>query len=78
MSICLDNKKKKEMKEEGIRWSPLMGHFAYTLLCNLPLLKCYYDCLNVEDFDSVIGPVYRDVTRQTGDVANVRCIIQCI
>ena len=64
----LDNKKKKEMKEEGIRWSPLRGHF-------IPLQSAIAQMLlrlDVEDFDSVIGPVYRDVTRQTGDVVNVR------
>jgi hypothetical protein len=63
-----DAKKKEEMKSNGVKWTHLKGSFI-PIHCAIAQMLLR---LNVEDFDSNVGPRFRNVTKQSGEVVNVR------
>ena len=64
----LDEEKKAKMRKDGVKWTQLKGCFV-PIQCALAQMLLR---LNVEDFDHFVGPLFRDVTNQSGEVLNVR------
>jgi len=64
----LDAEKKKKMKIDGVTWTPLKGHF-------IPLESAIAQILlrlKVEDFDSRVGPCYKEFPTSGGNVESIR------
>ena len=64
----LDAEKKKKMKIDGVKWTPLKGHF-------IPLESAIAQMLlrlKVEDFDSRVGPCYKEFPTSGGNVESIR------
>lgn len=60
----LDAEKKKKMKIDGVKWTPLKGHF---IPLESPAIAQMLLRLKVEDFDSCVGPCYKEFPTSGGN-----------